>query len=518
MAIVNNISTESGDILRIQTEVPIIGLVSLTSFVDDTEGEGVDKSFEKKFRYSLNGGLTFTEWFDLTTINLQSIEVTQYDNFVIDYQYIHTGTDGDLTYNSTTISGEFDQLPYPVYDDSFFSKYFDINDPNVLGWAINVLEKIYKKGLLASYVERGESNTGNADEDFVVFWNTFTHIFAIIVYFARQFEDITANTDILRKFILSKGLYISPSTGYTDLLYLYQNYITEFAKRGTVKIVESLADGNNIDGELLRLINKGELDEFIFCLCNQNEIGWNIGNSSPMFTGTQFMDNAIKGYEFTEDVVDLGNYPIINNSELVLEDGWIKITTPTSETGVGNDTDFRIIVDPSIDYEVAFIVKIDTLSDDLNFGVTATDKNGVDTDIYSKVDGTTVTNYFFEDQGLKIADQEYWIRGVLFNKDASANADDKLNIDIAHNLILNEDTVYIIPKITVNSGYTGNVYIKDIKVRPRVTEFSQGFLGAKNVIINWFKNNSPDYSNSKLIELVKRYLLPYNSIYKEIIL
>ncbi len=74
MAIVNNISTEFGDVIRIKTNVPIIGLISLTSFIDDTVGEDVNKSFKKMFRYSLNGGMTFSDWLDLTTINLQNIK------------------------------------------------------------------------------------------------------------------------------------------------------------------------------------------------------------------------------------------------------------------------------------------------------------------------------------------------------------------------------------------------------------------------------------------------------------
>jgi hypothetical protein len=41
MAVVENRATEIGDVIRIETDVPIIGLISLNSFVDNTEGESI---------------------------------------------------------------------------------------------------------------------------------------------------------------------------------------------------------------------------------------------------------------------------------------------------------------------------------------------------------------------------------------------------------------------------------------------------------------------------------------------
>lgn len=543
MAIVNNISTEFGDVIRIQSDVPVIGLISLNSFVDDTVGEGVDKSFQKKFRYSINGGLTFSEWFELTTINLQNVSVTKYDSFIIDYTYTHVGVDGDLAFNSLTLTGDFGDLDFPVFRDSFFYKYQWVFSICTLSWAINVLEKLYAKGLLASYIKRGESDLGNIDADFIAFWYTLTHFFAIIVCFARKFEDIPGNEIFLRKFIQGKGLYISNSTSYEELLYLYENYINEFKKRGTLDIIKSKLDGNTIDGELLRLISKEALDEFMFALCKPEEIGWNVGNSSPMYRNTNRITNLIKAYEFTNEIVDIDLYPAKNYLNMQVAAGWLRIYPDSGDTGIGytpltNDSnygfgygsgavgdnniyfedsnDYRILIDPSLDYEISFRIKQAQIENVLYFGVTCLDR--YDNSLILKSAKTNIfTNYFFEAQSMKIVNQEYWIRGILFNSSKVFSSSDELNISIGNNLILHSDAKYIIPEIFVRNN-SGLVSITDIKVMPLNLDFSKGYLGARNMIVNYFKNNSPEFSDSKIVEIIRRYLLQYNTIYKEILI
>lgn len=70
-------------------------------------------------------------------------------------------------------------------------------------------------------------------------------------------------------------------------------------------------------GEYLRMIcYNQDCDEFMFNLVNPNHMGWNIGNSSPLWKGLrQHQNNSIiKGYEsFSEDVWDLSYYPIIGS-------------------------------------------------------------------------------------------------------------------------------------------------------------------------------------------------------------
>ena len=41
MAIVENRSTEIGDVMRIESDVPIVGIVTLNNYIDDIQGEQI---------------------------------------------------------------------------------------------------------------------------------------------------------------------------------------------------------------------------------------------------------------------------------------------------------------------------------------------------------------------------------------------------------------------------------------------------------------------------------------------
>ena len=71
--IIDNRSTESGDVLLIETDVPVLGIAFLSGFLDSTEGEDSNLYFVKKFRYSVNLGKTYTDWIPLTAENLQNL-------------------------------------------------------------------------------------------------------------------------------------------------------------------------------------------------------------------------------------------------------------------------------------------------------------------------------------------------------------------------------------------------------------------------------------------------------------
>ena len=100
MAIIQNKSTEIGDQLKIVTDVPLIGIVALLSFVDDTENEVVNKYFKKQFRYSIDG-ITYSDILDLTLPNIQGIQVSITDTFIVEYYYTRTGIDasGELIFS-----------------------------------------------------------------------------------------------------------------------------------------------------------------------------------------------------------------------------------------------------------------------------------------------------------------------------------------------------------------------------------------------------------------------------------
>lgn len=199
------------------------------------------------------------------------------------------------------------------------------------------------------------------DKDFLDFFGTTTHLFAIIVNYARKFRDLFNQPLLLEKFIEGRGLVSPQNDDFTDLVYLLQNTAAEYRKRGTNKIIVRSSDTEEVDGELLRAINFTFPEEFIFALTERQDFGWCIGESSPTWNQTQSIINLIKGYEFTEEVVDLNKYPTIGggNITVVTDSGKqvIRINTYSDETGIGMnliDDSKLIVVHPSLDYEISF--------------------------------------------------------------------------------------------------------------------------------------------------------------------
>jgi len=558
MAIVENIASEDGDIIRINTDVPVVGIISLSSFMDTTVGETGSVYFTKTFRYSTNAGLTWSSWLDLTTINIQNIVIERVDYFIIEYRYKKVGVPDTLEFDNVTLQGNFSPLTYPVFDSMVFHDYFTPNDINVLRWAINVLEKLYKDGVIAKYIQR---NRGTDDKDFVSYWFTITHFFAILVYYARGFEHIPNSIRLMKEFVKGRDLYMRGNPDVEELYYVYNNYIAEIQKRGSEEIYLSDADS---DGELLRLLDYIEIDEFLFAFTTCGELGWCIGQSSPLYDGADNIANLIKGYEFTEDVVDLSKYPLINEDCISLVSGAIQITnvpdgevagiglstvqiveggystylfddTPLSddtylsgeafiyyEGGIGidliypEDLEKAVVIDSSLAYEVSFRVEKSEGVPDLTFGVSVFDANR-ESAYTERITDNFIDNRFFSVKTLNKTGTEYWVRGVIHAYNTDVIPGDKLNIGFGQGLKFNPEkdaSVYLVPVIVVenNTGavLTDVVRIRDIKIRPASLWFSRGLLSARNMIIGFMQSRSTEYSNAEIERIVNEKLIPYN--------
>lgn len=455
MAIIENRSTEIGDVLIIQTDVPIIGLVTLLSFVDDTEGEVGDKYFTKTFRYSIDG-INWSAYVPLTNENIQGIEIDPTDTLMIEYVYQRSGLEesGSLVWNSTQLNGQFQDVECgEAYENSMLSHYFSCNNACTLFWSINVLEKIYKQGILPSYVTRGVNSSNTEDRDFIDFWRSVTHFFGLYVCLARSFAEFFADEGLLKEYLKERNLFFCDTISYADLYYLMQNYHDEIRQRGTIQIIReknsfvfvndcddsvsvSVEDGDKlIDGELLRLICYEVTDEFIFNLCKNEKIGWNIGNSSPLYSGMSNQNGANKAYEDTEDILDLSKYPLVNSDYCsLLSDGGKQVmhiggVANGAVSGIG-DLDFSkaIKVDPQLDYEITFVVKQDLDSSisesfsesssgvaNLTFGCFAFNSYGVLTSLEDMQATHADNDLFFEKISLQRDDKYIYIRGMVFN-------------------------------------------------------------------------------------------------------
>lgn len=545
MAIVLNTVSEQGDVLIIQVETPILGIVLLSSFLDNVEGESATKYFNKQFRYSLDG-ITYSNWQDLTNENILGIQIEPTNLFRVEYRYERIGTDntGLLTFNEVTLNGQFQAISNPdLYDRSIFAQFFDFWDPEVLTWALNVLEKIYR-GIIPKYIERGQNDNSNwEDRDFIDFWMAITHYFAIFVRYIRLFENIGTNKALLLQYLENHDLYICNEISESDLIYLMNNLFDEIRQRGTIQIALSKEEieesssslilenqAKQIDGELLRLICKKNTDEFIFCPVESWKVGWFLNQSSPMYKGINAAYNAIKGYEKSEDFIDLNKYPLVYSQYCSTKtDGSKKVLSIDQVpngiiSGISADilNDFKVIVDPSMDYEITFWMKQDVISTQqgLDFAIKALDSNGNQINM-QEINLGNSRNYFANKINLNQVDKWYFVRGIIYHKDADLLSIEESQLDLFRGSVVSNhlrfssnNITYIIPTLALNneSGVNSNEYlIWDFKIRP--LKFKQevcGFLGIKNLTYSWLKNNSNSFSNDQITDIMKRKLMPYN--------
>ena len=515
--IIENKTTENGDVLRISTDVPVLGLVRLSGFMDDTDGETGDVYFKKKFRYSKDIGVTWSEWQDLNQGNIQSVPISEKESFLFEYAYQQEGENGELYFNWVQLEGEVKQGDDVIYSKTDFKKFFDVNDINVLGWAFNVLEKLYERGILPKYVQRDYTENS---KDFIDYWLSITHFFAIIVYMARQFQDIPKNKILFDLFLESKGLALSGEESLVQREYLFANYIDEFRKRGTKNITST--DGT-VNGEFMRLINYKDTDEFMFFNLVFQDLGWCCDLSSPMWAGTEQIVNAMKAYEYGEDVKDKSLYPLAGdtgNINIAEEDGKSYFSLPSTAGFNGieapGEKEKLLKISPSLSYEIYFKVKASGNApspDHVVFGVNGYNENLEPVDFYNSQTGEVLNSFFDKDTplSLKKTGTEYWFRGVITRADTVTKPNVHLNFENGVPLISNRSIKYFTPVIGQRYS-TGDktILIRDIKVKPLDLPIERGYLGSILPIIAYFYNNSgkeQDYIKN----FTEQYLLGYKN-------
>lgn len=515
--IIENKTTEMGDVLRISTDVPILGLTLLYGFTDNTVGEASDIYYQKKFRYSKDIGVTWSPWMDLTVANLESVPTDEKKGFLFEYTYEHEGKDGELYFNWVQLEGEIAQGDDTIYQKTDFSKFFDVNDINVLGWAFNVLEKLYQQGILPRYVQR---NYSTDSEDFIAYWLTVTHFFAIIVYMARKFEDIPGNDILFTMFLEGKGLALTGDETQLQRNYLFSNYIDEYRKRGTVAIIGT--DGT-VNGEFLRLINYDSTEEFLFFNLVRQDLGWCLDYSSPMWTGTEQIVNAMKAYEYGETIKDVTVYPIVGSTD-VFQHGayeWIRLSQVAGTNGIGiGDAPSKaelLKMSPSLSYEIYFRVTSTSADgeapDHLNFGVRGYGENLDVLPFMNAQTGAETESFFSTDTPRCIykVGTEYWFRGVVLRADTVMNPALQLNFLNGVPLISNREMKYM--AVLINQSYVSGdkqLLLRDIKVKPLELSVERGYLSSILPIATYFYNNS-GRTDDYIKDFTERYLLGYKN-------
>lgn len=263
-----------------------------------------------------------------------------------------------------------------IYNKTVFKRFFEENDPAVMEWAENVLEKVSSPGILPTFIKKD-------GEDFKTYWETVCHIFALVVLYAKQYNEIDTNKILFELFIENRGLVTDEVDTLEQMQYLFDNYVKEYRKRGTIDIVNK---EGTILGELLRLIRYQSEEEFIFALLMARDTGWTMGYSSPTWNRTDTVLNVTKGYETTTNITDLNAYPLVNPTGVVVVSDIDNDGNPIQAmTFVGNslvgissaeDKSKLLPVSENLTYQLSFKVKSSSVNNqNLKFGVEVFNKD-----------------------------------------------------------------------------------------------------------------------------------------------
>lgn len=558
MAIVNNILSEVNDTILFKLDHPVNGINSIIGYTDFTIGETASVFFEKEFRYTIDG-INWGEWIALSDATLQQIQVLPTHDFDIEYRYTRRGDAGGLL-EWCWINLECDKAQIncgPTFQSSVFSFFYECCcDEQVLGWCINVLRKLYQKGIIMDAMTRNLNNNQNdEDRDFIDFWRSITCYFAMFVGYARKFENFQNNSRLIRKYISTRGISLTNNQSLIEMQFIMSTYYKQINQRGTFSIINKSTDGATIDGELLRLISYDRIkDEFLFAVSNSITNGWIVNMHSPLYKGIQNQPRLIKQFNIPQtwssaedvfplinpqacDLVDIDGQAIleinpvdgqlsgisirqlIGQSQGLFEEGLF-------EEGLFERSDntfeiqerFKIIVDPSIDYELSFYVKTTHLSAKLSvvgFGFDLADNINNPETVNIFTSGSTALQQIT----LPKVDQWYHVRVILFSSQQPYIDDPavlKTNINAGDNLKMNDLIARFAPEVVLDNSNSDidpltTISLKDVHFKPLSTKYGKGFVGGVSLIESWLRNNSLQLSNQQVDEAIRNYMISYKT-------
>lgn len=403
-----------------------------------------------------------------------------------------------------------------IYNKTVFKRFFEENDPAVMEWAENVLEKVSSPGILPTFIKKD-------GEDFKAYWETVCHIFALVVLYAKQYNEIDTNKILFELFIENRGLVTDEVNTLEQMKYLFNNYVKEYRKRGTLDIVNK---EGTILGELLRLIRYKTEDEFIFALLMSRDTGWTMGHSSPTWNRTDTVLNVAKGYETTESVKDLNAYPLVSPTGVVIVDDIDNNGTPIQAmTFVGNalvgisseiDKTKLFPISENLSYQISFKVKTSSTSNqNLKFGVEVFNE-AVQPMICKESYGSVDSNNFVSGSKgileLPVAEVYYECRAILSKKNRVYAKQLELNFPKGRGLQMKDGMKFLSLSLTQDRSKSSvPIYIYDIKIKPLFLPFYQGNLGEKDVIAAYYLNNSLT-SEEGVKKFTEDYLVTYKNI------
>jgi len=533
------------DIIEIKTEYPIVGVSRFTDFsVMEVGPDGFlsnNKWLTVTFRYSVDA-INFSKQEELTKKNIRKIIGIRHTHPIIIEYAVRNNTSYKI--DLISINLEFNTRKLEIsktFSKSLWADYLNFYDRHVLLWAVNVLNKVYRPGIVAKYVKRGRNRNNNwEDKDFIDFWWTTIHLFAFRIYFAEKMPgEVLYRKDLLTEFLRQRGMYTSPNDDLGELYYLVNNYYNEMRRRGTYMIysekygerhpqgfngkmpenynmlhqsvLESQFDKDVVvRGELLRLLGVDNINELDIFRLEKEDCGWYVGISSPTYTSP----THIKGYiKDTRYLAPSGTYDAM--ADIYRLSGGMLIGTNSNITDLTNMTN----VNTSISYEITFCIRRTSITNGaISFGVTLFSEFGnvlgnkplfLDGSPATDIDNSGRVALFFKNSNiLRQRDTWYFVRGIIYTYDITQieyPLNKGLNIGIGNHLKFPDRYVSgIIPYI---QSYI-NVEVKDLKIRPAVNQVPDCLSQTEKIVVLNQKSNR-EYNPDVLQEIIDKELIDY---------
>lgn len=478
----------------------------INSFLLSTD-EDVTNYYNKFFRYSVNFGIDFSELIELNLTNLQDV-IFENGNFSI--IEIHLIKKGNPTFYSFSINLSY--FPIELELNFIENTYLDFEGDYslVVDLAASLIRKV-NFSILPKFVER--------TKDFLDLFYAISFFLSIIKRYALKIRKYDEYIDFLNLYLNQSGLFTCKDQPIEELTFLKETLFNEFRRRGTESSFLKSDELNEIsNGEVLRMICYENCDEFILDNTKPEQIGWNLGNSSPLNRHLYNHNSTNKNYEkFTKSIIDLDKYPLIDESNCSIEiDGDESYLKVVSSGGIGSETfveEKAIIVDPNLDYEISFLISVSSVNDAITFKVSSFDCLGEIigikdlTCLVTDGEADNFNNIFLEAETLPFANKWILVRGIIFRKWLSQQENyllnKKLNINKGTNLRFSDGISKIIPCILLESG--GEIKIKDLRIQPLKTVYSQGFLQTNNWTNIWLKDNNSTQNRQTVFIGVDNY-------------
>lgn len=515
--IVNLSISNIGENVEFSYRTPLRGLQEITSFTDSTNESAPDKVFTKEFRFTLDG-VNYSDWYQLTLLELQNrIHVDGVvpikNDLIIEFRYTRAGTDntGLLTINQVVVDGVFTfeylqtlDFENTVYEDvAWTDEFFN------LVW-INLLGKLYDKGIVPSFLERGDEVD---DEDYIVLFKTLSYYFALTSALVdNKVTHMYDFDDLLTQYLKERSLLICDDDVLQNMQHVANNAYDQIRQRASLNIVRE--DGNFTDniiinpkhGELLRFLCYDIIkDEFLF---EYSRGGWYVEESSPVFYGLSNHVQLNKTPQNTEDI--LSTLPYLGSGMSIITDGGKSVLRLL---GSGSYVELPVMkVHDGIGYQLSFFVKREAGVGRLNISLAAFDSDNFPTVLENAQTGS-IQNIILQNYDTFPVGQYLYVTAVIKASTDSLLTDSTLDIGFGDHLRFKEDTRRLSIYISVgDSDPTTDIRIWDLKFTPHLSYISSVFVNGTDFSNIICVNRNLVNTETTVKNKIREYLMPKGSI------